>query len=42
MRTVLPFLLLLATHVAAQDLQLGVIYTCSGERLYLARSSFIQ
>lgn len=35
MRTVLPFLLLLATRVAAQDLQLGVIYTCSGERLYL-------
>ena len=35
MRTVLPFLLLLAAHVAAQDLQLGVIYTCSGERLYL-------
>lgn len=35
MRTVFPFLLLLAAHGAAQDLQLGVIYTCSGERLYL-------
>ncbi len=35
LRTVLPFLLLLATRVAAQDLQLGVIYTCGGERLYL-------
>jgi hypothetical protein len=35
MRTVLLFVLFLAASVAAQDLQLGVIYTCSGERLYL-------
>jgi hypothetical protein len=35
MRTLLPFLLLLAAQVAAQDLQLSVIYTCNGDRLYL-------
>ena len=35
MRTILPFLLLIAAHATAQDLQLGVTYTCNGDRLYL-------